>query len=185
MSSGVSESYITVFRPATSKSPGPHIWNDQLLSYAAWRATDDEGIEGDEIIGDAKNLRFTEMLQERFGWNGPKHGAKGKYDYLPLVVQADPQGPPELFEVPPECAPPVQIPHPRYPELGELNLQWYPIPAVCALDLTVGGILYTAVPFNGKLNLCELSLCIMELFILCRLTLPNLIHPSILYCKSA
>ena len=93
------------------------------------------------------------MLQERFGWNGPKHGAKGKYDYLPLVIQADPQGPPELFEVPPECAPPVQIHHPRYPELGELNLQWYPIPAVCALDLTVGGILYTAVPFNGKFYL--------------------------------
>ena len=28
-------------------------------------------------------------------------------------------------------------------------MQWYPIPAVCALDMTVGGILYTAVPFNG------------------------------------
>jgi nitric-oxide synthase len=28
-------------------------------------------------------------------------------------------------------------------------MQWYPVPAVCALDLTVGGILYTAAPFNG------------------------------------
>jgi nitric-oxide synthase len=28
-------------------------------------------------------------------------------------------------------------------------MQWFPVPAVCALDLTVGGILYTAAPFNG------------------------------------
>jgi nitric-oxide synthase len=28
-------------------------------------------------------------------------------------------------------------------------MQWYPVPVVCALDLTVGGILYTAAPFNG------------------------------------
>ena len=55
-----------------------------------------------------------------------------------------------MFEVPLEVAPPVQIHHPRYPELSSLKLQWYPIPAVCALDMTLGGITYTAVPFNGE-----------------------------------
>ena len=30
-----------------------------------------------------------------------------------------------------------------------LGMKWYPIPAVCALDLSIGGILYTNVPFNG------------------------------------
>ena len=55
------------------------------------------------------------MLKERFGWDGPPDGKKSGYDYLPLVVQADPDGEPELFEVPLECAPPVHVHHPRYP----------------------------------------------------------------------
>lgn len=141
MSCGSSEAYITVFKPAHPDKPteGPHIWNDQLLQYAAYG-------DGDKVIGDPKNvshlqhphvsffeqatfkhqadtkmlhsllqLRFTEMLSERFGWDGPRDGKKGAYDYLPLVVQADPNGPPELFELPLNCAPPVQIHHPRYP----------------------------------------------------------------------
>jgi len=146
MACGSSEAYVSVFKPAPPALPGkaitgPRIWNNQLLSYAAYN-------EGGKVIGDPSNLRFTEMLKERFGWDGPPDGKKGPYDYLPLVVQADPKGPPELFEVP-SCAPPVHIHHPRYPELSSLDMQWYPIPAVTALDLTLGGIVYTAVPFNG------------------------------------
>jgi sulfite reductase alpha subunit-like flavoprotein len=89
------------------------------------------------------------MLEERFGWKGPSDGKQGPYDYLPLVIQSSPTEKPELFEVPLECAPEVYIHHPDHPELSELNMRWYPIPAVCALDLTVGGIVYSAVPFNG------------------------------------
>ena len=89
------------------------------------------------------------MLEERFGWTGPPDGIQGAHDYLPLVVQASPKDSPQLFEVPLECAPEVFIHHPEYPELSELNMRWYPIPAVCALDLTVGGVIYSAVPFNG------------------------------------
>jgi nitric oxide synthase oxygenase domain/subunit len=60
------------------------------------------------------------MLNERFGWEGPPDGVKGAHDYLPLVIQA--QGAePELFEMPQECARPVQIHHPRYPGEGVLN----------------------------------------------------------------
>ena len=55
-----------------------------------------------------------------------------------------------MFEVPIEVAPPVHIHHPQYPELSSLQMKWYPIPAVCALDMTLGGVTYTAVPFNGK-----------------------------------
>ena len=54
------------------------------------------------------------MLNERFGWDGPPDGVKGAHDYLPLVIQAK-GAEPELFEMPPECARPVQIHHPRYP----------------------------------------------------------------------
>ncbi|KAL7535297.1 LOW QUALITY PROTEIN: hypothetical protein ACHAXR_007456, partial [Thalassiosira sp. AJA248-18] len=122
MACGSSEAYITVFKPAppdlrasllstasdhTTHADGPRIWNDQLLQYAAY--IDDQG----KVTGDPKNLRFTEMLKERFGWDGPPDGKKGPHDYLPLVIQADPQGPPELFEVPLEMCPPVHIHHPR------------------------------------------------------------------------
>lgn len=144
MSCGSSEAYITVFKPAPPEKSvdGPRIWNDQLLQYAAYN------VDG-EVCGDPKNLRFTEMLNERFGWDGPADGKRGPWDYLPLVIQANPKEAPELFEVPVEMCPPVHIHHPRYPELSSLGMRWYPIPAVCALDLTVGGIVYTAAPFSG------------------------------------
>ena len=68
MASGSAEAYITVFKPAPPKITeerknldGPRIWNDQLLQYAAWRTSDGDV---DEVIGDPKNLRFTEMLTE-------------------------------------------------------------------------------------------------------------------------
>ncbi|KAL7439883.1 hypothetical protein ACHAXM_006921 [Skeletonema potamos] len=140
---GSAEAYVTVFRPAKpGTSDGPRIWNDQLLQYAAYN-------QDGHVVGDPKNLRFTQMLEERFGWTGPPDGIRGAYDYLPLVIQSNPNDNPQLFEVPLECAPAVHIHHPEHPELSELGMQWYPIPAVCALDMTVGGILYTAVPFNG------------------------------------
>lgn len=77
MSCGSSEAYVTVFKPAPldKKLDGPRIWNDQLLQYAAYG-------DGDAVIGDPKNLRFTEMLKERFGWDGPPDGKKGNYDYV-------------------------------------------------------------------------------------------------------
>jgi len=50
------------------------------------------------------------------------------YDYLPLVIQADPNGKAELFELPLNCAPSVNIFHPKYPELSrQLKMEWYPM----------------------------------------------------------
>ncbi|KAK1736786.1 nitric oxide synthase [Skeletonema marinoi] len=140
---GSAEAYVTVFRPTNpGTGDGPAIWNEQLLSYAAYN-------QDGKVIGDPKNLRFTQMLEERFGWKGPPDGKQGPYDYLPLVIQSSPNDAPQLFDVPLECAPEVHIHHPEHPELSELNMRWYPIPAVCALDMTIGGIVYSAVPFNG------------------------------------
>ena len=97
------------------------------------------------------------MLEERFGWTGPQDGKRSAYDYLPLIMQFDPNGPPELFDVPLTCAPPVMIHHPQHPQLSSPGMRWYPIPAVCALDMEIGGLVYTAVPFNGKTsNLIQL-----------------------------
>jgi len=50
------------------------------------------------------------------------------YDYLPLVIQADLNGKAELFELPLNCAPSVNIFHPKYPELSrQLKMEWYPM----------------------------------------------------------
>ena len=54
-----------------------------------------------------------------------------------------------MFELPKEAARVVHISHPRVAGFATLGLQWYAIPAVAALDLSVGGLSYTAAPFNG------------------------------------
>lgn len=46
------------------------------------------------------------------------------FDYIPLVIQADPEHKPELFEIPLEIARPVCLNHPRYPALASMGLQW-------------------------------------------------------------
>lgn len=43
------------------------------------------------------------------------------------MIQADPEGEPELFDLPLACAPPVHIYHPKYPELTDLGMRWYPV----------------------------------------------------------
>jgi nitric oxide synthase oxygenase domain/subunit len=57
MVSGVTEAYITVFKPATPGKDldGSYIWNDQLLQYAAYGT-------GDSHIGDPKNVRKCNSL---------------------------------------------------------------------------------------------------------------------------
>ena len=52
MACGSSEAYITVFRPTTPGNTldGPHLWNDQLLQYAAYRNEDGS------VMGDPKNV---------------------------------------------------------------------------------------------------------------------------------
>jgi len=48
--------------------------------YAAYE------VEDGEVMGDPANLGFTTMLEEKFGWKGPKTG-RTNYDFLPLVYQ--------------------------------------------------------------------------------------------------
>lgn len=51
MASGVSEAYVTVFRPKVPGSKdGPRIWNEQLLSYASYME------DGGKVVGDPKNV---------------------------------------------------------------------------------------------------------------------------------
>ena len=46
--------------------------------------------------------------------------------------------------------------HPRYEWFETLGLRWYAIPVVSNINVTIGGLLYTACPFNGWYSVTEI-----------------------------
>jgi nitric-oxide synthase, bacterial len=113
------------------------IRNDQLIRYAGYRAMDGS------VVGDPAQVEFTRVC-ERFGWSGPG----GAFDVLPLVIDA-PSGPPHVMELPSDVVLEVPITHPQYPWFANLGLRWHAVPAIANMDLHIGGVTYTAAPFNG------------------------------------
>ncbi|CAO2644413.1 Nitric oxide synthase, inducible [Lemmus lemmus] len=130
-------SAITVF---PQRSDGKHdfrIWNSQLIRYAGYQMPDGT------IRGDPASLEFTQLCID-LGWK-PRYG---RFDVLPLILQADGQDP-EVFEIPPELVLEVTMEHPKYEWFQELGLKWYALPAVANMLLEVGGLEFPACPFNG------------------------------------
>lgn len=127
---------ITIFPPAEAVDDELRIWNYQLVRYAGWET--ESG-----TIGDPDEIKFTEYC-ESCGW-GPE---QTDFTVLPHVIQAG-DNEPGLFEVPEEIILEVPIEHPEYEWFGDLDLQWYAIPVVSNMRLEIGGLQYTAAPFNG------------------------------------
>src|SRR6266540_1728046 len=92
---------LTVFHPSAPHRPGPRIWNEQLTRYAGYQV-------GSGVVGDPRNLAFTERVR-RLGWAG----GGGRFDVLPLVVQAPGQAP-RLYELPADVVHQVPLSHPRF-----------------------------------------------------------------------
>ncbi|XP_066533388.1 nitric oxide synthase, inducible-like [Hoplias malabaricus] len=130
-------SAITVFPQRTDGTHDFRVWNSQLVRYAGYQ------MEDGSVIGDPANVEFTELCVQ-LGWT-PKYGP---FDVLPLVLQANGEDP-ELFEIPPELVLEVQMEHPHYDWFKDLNLRWYALPAVANMLLEIGGLEFTACPFNG------------------------------------
>uniref|UniRef100_A0A803W9V9 Nitric oxide synthase n=1 Tax=Ficedula albicollis TaxID=59894 RepID=A0A803W9V9_FICAL len=130
-------SAITVFPQRTDGRHDFRVWNSQLIRYAGYQLPDGS------VLGDPATLEFTQLCIE-LGWK-PKYG---RFDVLPLVLQANGQDP-EIFELPPEIVLQVPMEHPKYEWFKELELQWYALPAVASMLLEVGGLEFTACPFNG------------------------------------
>ena len=126
---------ITIFSQKTPTKT-VRIWNHQLVRYAGYQT--DQG-----VIGDPHSLSFTEACIS-LGW-GPKFG---KFDVLPLVIQMN-ENPPKLVEIPETLLLEVPIRHPHYNWFEDLNLKWYAVPIISEMMLEIGGITYTAAPFNG------------------------------------
>ncbi|HEY5892326.1 MAG TPA: nitric oxide synthase oxygenase [Chthoniobacterales bacterium] len=128
---------MTVFPAASAESGEWRIWNYQLLGYAGWASK--------PRVGDPMQCTFTRAAS-RLGWGGP--GRKTDFDLLPLVVQS-PDGVAEVFEWQHGEAREVAIEHPTLAFFREMGLKWYAVPVVSNLCFHLGGLRFTAAPFNG------------------------------------
>ncbi|WP_437289610.1 nitric oxide synthase oxygenase [Sorangium sp. So ce406] len=126
---------MSVFRPG---EPRIRIWNGQLVRYAGYRLPDGG------VLGDPANVELTEQALA-LGWPG---GERTRFDLLPLIVQIG-DARPRWFELPRERVLEVPIVHPRHAWFAELGLKWHALPAVSSMAFDVGGVQYTAAPFNG------------------------------------
>ncbi|HEY0752509.1 MAG TPA: nitric oxide synthase oxygenase [Ktedonobacteraceae bacterium] len=135
---GKIRSIITVFAPPLPGCEGIQIWNPQLIRYAGYRQPDGS------IIGDPAQADFTDALRV-LGWRG---GPGTPFDVLPIVIKMPGQEP-CLFEIDQEFILEVPLSHPDYPWFSELGLKWHALPVISNMRLEIGGISYTAAPFNG------------------------------------
>lgn len=134
---GEVRSVVTIFPPRQPDGSQIRIWNPQLIRYAGYRQPDGS------VVGDPLHTELTELAQA-MGWKGPG----GRFDVLPLIVQM-PHEEPRLFELPPADVLEVPITHPELPWFAELGLRWHAVPAISDMSMELGGITYTACPFNG------------------------------------
>lgn len=130
-------SAITIFPQRTDGKHDFRVWNNQLVRYAGFEMPD--GV----ILGDPASIGLTELCIQ-LGWK-PKYE---RFEILPLVLQANGEDP-EFFEIPKDLIHEVPMEHPKYDWFKDLNLRWYTLPAVANMLLEVGGIEFTACPFNG------------------------------------
>ncbi|KAG0723989.1 Nitric oxide synthase [Chionoecetes opilio] len=176
-------SAITIFPQRTDGKHDFKVWNGQLLSYAGYKKEDGsvlgdpgsvEFTEGVEYLVPLRHRRAdrsrekerrhliqaaTELLGcvllqvcQRLGWRG-----KGeRWDVLPLVLSANGHDP-EWFDIPPDLILIVRITHPEYKWFGELDLQWFGLPAVSGLMFDCGGLEFPAAPFNGWYMVSEIG----------------------------
>ncbi len=129
---------MSVFAPQMPHRPGIRIWNPQVIQYAGSRLPDGS------IIGDPSNEELTTVLRQ-LGWKG---GAGTAFDILPLVIQMPDQRP-RLFELPRDAILEVPLSHPDYAWFADFGLKWYALPIISNMRLEIGGISYSAAPFNG------------------------------------
>ncbi|MES5953257.1 nitric oxide synthase oxygenase [Bacillus fungorum] len=126
---------ITIFKQYKGENNNIRIYNHQLIRYAGYETEDG-------IIGDSQSIGFTEEC-EKLGWSG----LKTHFDILPLVFSID-GGVPIYKQIPKEDIKEVIIEHPEYP-IASLGVRWYGVPIISSMRLEIGGISYTAAPFNG------------------------------------
>ena len=143
---GAATTNVGIFRAQTpGTKDGPRIWNSQLYRFAYHKAS---------RLGDPAEEEFTEIVKS-WGW---KPSEETNFDILPLVCQMDPLQAPEMFEIPKHYQFTVAIEHPEpsHTAISDMRLRWYGVPMVSNMDFSIGGLLFTAAPFNGWYSVTEI-----------------------------
>lgn len=134
---GQIRSVISIFR---QKMPGevwgPRILNSQLIRFAGFS-------ENGQITGDPAEAAFTAWCQSN-GWNEKP----SPFELLPVAFQW-PGKQPYLQRLSSKSHMMVQLRHPEFDWFEALGLKWYAVPVISDMLLEIGGIFYTAAPFNG------------------------------------
>jgi nitric-oxide synthase len=135
---GQIRSVITIFRAKKhDEQSGPRILNHQLIRFAGHPKPDGS------ITGDPASVNFTEWCKN----SGMKFEG-GPFDLLPQAIQW-PSASAEIrqLNLPEKML--VNIEHPDYPWFASMQVKWYGLPLISDMMLEIGGIEYTAAPFNG------------------------------------
>ncbi|MBC9032931.1 nitric oxide synthase oxygenase [Sphingomonas sp. JC676] len=138
-SGGRIRSCISVFPPARPGRVPVTIESPQVIQYAGYLGEDGK------VIGDAQNVELTRTVMA-LGWQPPVD--RGRWDVLPMLLR-DADGHRHIFDLPRDLVQEVEIRHPNYPGIADLNLRWYAVPCVSNMHMTIGGIEYPCAPFNG------------------------------------
>jgi nitric-oxide synthase len=129
---------ITVFRQrGPGERLGPRIINNQLITYGASKLPDGT------ILGDPKNLGLTQFM-ESLGYSHPNES----FAILPVAITWPEQEIMFRKLVFPHNIE-IALEHPEYRWFMDLGIKWYSVPAVSDMLLEIGGVHYTAAPFNG------------------------------------
>ena len=132
-------SAITIFRQKMPDEPkGIQIENSQLIRYAVY--TQPNGT----IVGDPAQSKLTQQCIQ-LGW---KPSQQTNFDILPWLITL-PGQPTEMKEAPLSLIKEVPLEHPTFEWWNTLQLKWHAVPVISDMILEIGGIQYTAAPFNG------------------------------------
>ncbi|MFM1961320.1 MAG: hypothetical protein RLZZ172_165 [Bacteroidota bacterium] len=135
---GQIRSVITIFRAKKHDEPtGPRILNHQLIRFAGHRERDGS------VKGDPASVNFTDWCKS----SGIRFEG-GPFDLLPQAIQW-PGSSPEIIQLHLPEKMLVNIEHPDYPWFASMQVKWYGLPLISDMLLEIGGIEYTAAPFNG------------------------------------
>ena len=137
------------------------VWSMQYLRFACYERDDGS------MLGDPGNRELTEVAM-KLGWNKPEK-QRTQWDLLPIIVQADPNIPPNWYELPEDLRQLAVVylshPEPKYDAaIKKLGLRWVIQPFVADKAIEIGGIVFTCVPFSGWFmeteigrNLCDIQ----------------------------
>ena len=126
---------ITIFKQYQGEENNIRIYNHQLIRYAGYKT--EMG-----VIGDSTLRRIYDFCQV-LGGKEKVHISMYYRLYFLLTERH-----PIYKEIPRKEVKEVPIEHPEYP-ISSLGAKWYGVPMISDMRLEIGGISYTAAPFNG------------------------------------